>query len=139
LADNYFRFWCRFVSIILREGTLPGFEKEYQTYMGYVFEEFWRRTLPRFVDVERVGSWWHKEDEVDVVGIKGKEVYALEVKWASLREREAKRFTGRLWRKVNREPFEGYNVGLGVIAKQVEEKELLREEGYLLFDLKDLP
>lgn len=142
LADNYFNFWFRFVypnrSLILREGRLPEFEKKYQTYMGHVFEEFWKRTLPRFVDVERVGKWWHKKDEIDVVGVKGNTVYALEVKWRNLSERDAKRVLAELQKKIDREPFTKYDVVIGILAKRAEGKENLREEGYVVLDLEEL-
>jgi AAA+ ATPase superfamily predicted ATPase len=142
ISDNYFRFWFRFIypnrSTILQNGALPGFDEMYQTYMGQVFEEFWKRSVPRFIELEKVGKWWHKKEEVDVVGVKGKTVYALEVKWADLKERDAKRVLGRLEKKINREPFAKYDVMVGVLAKRVERKEDLREEGYVVLDLGDL-
>lgn len=142
ISDNYFRFWFRFIypnrSTILQNGALPGFDKKYQTYMGQVFEEFWKRMIPRFIELEKVGKWWHKKDEVDVVGVKGKTVYALEVKWADLKERDAKRVLGKLEEKVSREPFAKYNVRVGILAKHVEGKDDLREKGYAVLDLEDL-
>ncbi len=144
ISDNYFKFWFRFVypnrSIILREGRLPRFEEEYNTYMGDVFERFWMKILPDMLPgIQHVGKWWHKGEEIDIVATaeEGK-VYALEVKWKDLTEGDARRLIAELDKKVEREPFRKYNVTEGILAKRIEGKEDLREKGFVVFDLNDL-
>ena len=88
LADNFFRFWYRFVPgnmVAISAGTM---EDMYDTviksylpdYMGLVFEDMCRQYLTFYADnlpipIGQIGEWWgghpqlKKEVQLDVVGL----------------------------------------------------------------------
>jgi hypothetical protein len=95
LEDNYFRFWLKFVYPYKEEieedvdsaGTI--LERELPQYMGPVFEDFCRKSM-RGLDLPvlhfpgtKIGKWWYKEDEIDIVAINDKdgEILFAECKW----------------------------------------------------------
>ncbi|AAL80756.1 hypothetical protein PFDSM3638_03155 [Pyrococcus furiosus DSM 3638] len=81
----------------------------------------------------KIGRWWHKEEEIDIVALNEKEKKSLliEIKWKELKEREIKGILNDL-------ELEGWDKIYGVIAKKVQKKENLWERGFLIWDLEDL-
>lgn len=100
ITDPFLRFWFRYVhpnrgsleiglvDAVLQQRIQPTFEQ----YMGYAFEEAAREhvayldqqnTLPLLP--ERVGSWWDRQAEVDVVAVSDTEKALLvgECKWSN--------------------------------------------------------
>jgi hypothetical protein len=61
----------------------------------------------------------------------------VEVKWAELRYKEAKRLLTNLAVKAQ-QVREAEECVLGVMAKRVEDKEQIRKEGFLVLDLQDI-
>ncbi|BAD86066.1 archaeal ATPase, fused to C-terminal DUF234 domain [Thermococcus kodakarensis KOD1] len=150
LSDLYFNFWFRFIypnrSQLLDFGYIENFEEEYNRYLGFVFEkvsaDFLREMnkagrLPfRFT---KIGKWWRKGEEIDLVALNEREKKALfvEVKWKDLSEREVRGILKDLERKVELVSLEGWEKHYGLIAKSVEGKEGLREDCWLVWDLGD--
>ncbi|MBP1910983.1 AAA+ ATPase superfamily predicted ATPase [Thermococcus stetteri] len=150
LSDLYFNFWFRFVypnrSQLLDFGYIENFEEEYNHYLGFVFEkactDFLREMnkagkLPfRFT---KIGRWWRKGEEIDLVALNESERKALfvEVKWKELGEKEARRILKDLEGKAELVGLNGWEKGYGLIAKNVEGKEKLREEDLSAWDLGD--
>ena len=154
LLDNFFNFWFRFIyqnSRLLEINPERAFElimKDMNSYFGKAFEkqaaEFLiemnkKGSLPfEFMDI---GRWWHKTEEIDIITLnkEKKEISFLECKWSSLGTKEAEIILAELKRKgalvkwYNSSRKERY----GIIAKEIEDKEKLREMGYLVFDLRD--
>ncbi|WP_457751852.1 ATP-binding protein [Thermococcus sp.] len=150
VKDFYYRFWLRFVypyrdDIEIGAIHFEDFQIDFNRYLGEVFEsvakEFLIRTnkagkLPfRFT---KIGRWWSKGEEIDLVAINSLEGTSalLEVKWKELKVKDAKRVLRSLRAKEKMLNLRG-NKCYGIIAKKVENKEELREEGYLAFDLDD--
>ena len=86
---------------------------------------------------ERVGRWWHRGEEIDVVAYDRQNVALFEVKWKNLRQGDAKRVLKALEKKAELLPLRG-NYRFGVIARKLEDKDGLRKEGFLAFDLEDI-
>lgn len=153
IDDNYFNFWFRFVSPFqaeiesgMQEIAVENFKNNFNSYVGIVFEKivqqllYKKRILP--FNITKIGKWWYKDREIDLVAVneKDKQAAFLEVKWSRLREEEVLKIIDwikkvckeiRWFRDKRTEHF-------GVIAKEIENKEKLRKEGYIVFDLKDL-
>jgi AAA+ ATPase superfamily predicted ATPase len=99
IADNFFRFWFRFVEPNQdhlefgdAQRVVAAIFAEMDEFMGSAFEELcrdWVRlasaagTLP--TRVGRVGSWWDPSHDVDVVGLDAERRVALtgECKWTA--------------------------------------------------------
>lgn len=78
LNEPLFRFWFRYVygrSETLTQLGTDAFEEvvepTFSEYMGPVFETVCQNVLPTLVPktYHRIGSWWHREHELDVVGL----------------------------------------------------------------------
>jgi len=91
LSDNFLKFWFRFIQpnmsyIEMKVFGAKDIKKNYNQYLGSVFEEIGREYLLKKIrkgEVEKmkVGRWWHKDKEIDVVGI-GKNLAIFgEAKW----------------------------------------------------------
>jgi len=113
IADNYFAFWFRYV-LPNKSYLEAGFAKEvwkrsaedFNLYLGSVFERlvrnpevFLKLTGFRFT---KLGRWWRKGEEVDLIALNEREKKALfvEVKWKDLSEREARGILKDLERKA---------------------------------------
>ncbi len=103
IKDNFTRFWFRYIYPFLSEieqgiYSVDYIKRTYDTYLGRVFEKIAleyvtdlmrRGELPR---VERLGRWWYKDKEIDVVGLSGRRLGVfVEVKWGDLGEQDLNR------------------------------------------------
>ncbi|ALM74259.1 ATP-binding protein [Thermococcus barophilus] len=88
---------------------------------------------------EKIGRWWRKDEEIDLVALSEREKKALfvEVKWKDLKEREARGVLKALERKSELVGLENWERFYGIVAKSIEKKEKLMVEGFLLWDLAD--
>ncbi len=92
VRDNYFKFWLRFIysyKTEIEENSrehIAFIAKEYNTYMGSVFEEFCRKAITEtsLIPYTSIGRWWHKEREIDVAALYDKNniLYLGECKWS---------------------------------------------------------
>lgn len=148
-SDNYFRFWFRFVypnKTLIEKSSQKAFEimrENYHEYLGFVFEEAAGELLwkTRPFNFTRLGRWWHKEREIDLVALneESKEITFFECKWKDLKEGKARKILGELkeksesvdWQRGKRKEH------FGLIAKHIEDKDGLRADGHFAFDLKD--
>lgn len=146
IKDQIFDFWFNFVSrnreAIERENFRPNpealtmyFAKKFETF---VKNEFIPLGLPL---AQRTGRWWHKEEEIDVLALNESEneITFIECKWRNLTRTQARKFLKDLKRKATlvRWKNEVRNETFGLVVKEIEGKENLRENGDLIFDLKD--
>ena len=144
-ADNYFRFWFRFVypnrERIERElygDVLDEVKANLDHHMGRTFERAVADFLWRKFAFERGGRWWRKVEEIDFVGLKNGRAYFFEAKWSELRKRDTERIFAELERKSSLVKLKAEEIRLGLVARRVENAEKLREEGFIVFELNDL-
>ncbi len=125
VRDNYFKFWLRFIysyKTEIEENSrehIAFIAKEYNTYMGSVFEEFCRKAITEtsLIPYTSIGRWWHKEREIDVAALYDKNniLYLGECKWSD--NVDALKITRELHEK----------------AEHVKWKNKARTETYLVF------
>ncbi|MCX5830018.1 MAG: ATP-binding protein [Deltaproteobacteria bacterium] len=96
LEDHFFRFWFNYVypnrsfieegqsDYVLDRKIMPSLDR----FISWSFEEVCRarvrKGLPQGIQCNRVGRWWSKEGEIDIVGLAEDENAAVfgEVKWS---------------------------------------------------------
>jgi len=151
ITDNFTRFWFRYIFpnlSAIEEGIfdIDLIKKDYDAYLGNVYErvarEFMvdlakRNCLP--IKPQKIGKWWHKGEEIDLVLVNETEKKAIlvEVKWKDLKERDVYRILSELERKAGITPLEGYEVFYCIIGRNVEGKEEISKE-VLVYDLNDI-
>jgi len=122
----------------IREGFAP--------YCGEMFEQLALDLVRRGIlfgsSYSRLGRWWQKETEIDLVGLNEVSGDALfcECKWSALNRRQARGILAALREKASmvRWRNESRNERFALVAKSIEGKEDLREDGYLVCDLEDI-
>ncbi|AAL81004.1 ATP-binding protein [Pyrococcus furiosus DSM 3638] len=150
ITDNYLAFWFRYVlpnksylETGLGKEIWERSKEDFKEYMGGVFERLLRKpevftklTNFRFT---KIGRWWHKGEEIDLVALNEREKKALfiEVKWKDLSEREARGILKDLKRKVKLVGLDEWGKHYGLVAKNVKGKDKIKEEGWLAWDLED--
>ena len=93
LKDNFFDFWFRFVYLYkqqLEEGkagiVLESIRKECNYYLSRKFEFFIAEVIYQLniMDISRLGRWWHRDKEIDLVALneKTRECLFCECKWS---------------------------------------------------------
>ena len=151
LKDNFLRFWFRFIYpnlTFIEEGIFSAGEikKEYNQYLGYVFEKISmdfliekRKYLP--FEFIKIGKQWGKEKrisyEIDIVATGKNEIGFFECKWKELKNKEAENILVKLKEKTEAIKKNFKKKFWGLIAKRIENKKMLRKKGSLVFDLED--
>lgn len=96
VRDHFFRFWFRFVhpnrSLVERGGSQVALDllvaPQLESFTGPAFEQICQQYLWRlglsgqlpFVPL-RIGSWWHKSEEVDLICLGQEAALLVECKW----------------------------------------------------------
>ncbi|WP_457752127.1 ATP-binding protein [Thermococcus sp.] len=151
ITDKLFNFWFRFVyprrseiemGFDVVEDIRPGFNG----YLGGVFEDVARQFLVRLningslpLRFTKIGRWWRKGEEIDLIALNEREKRALfvEVKWKNLSGREARGILRDLERKAELVGLDDWEKHYGLVAKDVKGKETLNSERFSVWDLKD--
>ncbi len=94
IRDNYTKFWFRFVSRYYSEieegfveNAVENFRSSFNSYLGLVFEDLIYRLLKegklRIIEFTKIGKWWHRDKEIDIVALndRSKEALFVECKW----------------------------------------------------------
>jgi len=150
ISDNFLKFWFRYIYpnvSAIEEGifNIDLIKRDYNKYLGGVFEHVAKQFLIRDKDgifnFTRVGKWWHREREIDVVAMNelNCEILFLECKWQDLKHGEAGKILAELkdksryvqWNNDARKEY------YGILGRKIENKEELRSRGFLVFDLED--
>lgn len=152
IADNYLSFYFRFIERYRGEIELESldfwdeFMADYNRYLGPIFEGIAKQFLIRMNGAEklpfrftRIGRWWHRNEEIDLLALNEREKKALfvEVKWKNLGKGEARRILNDLMRKDSLVGLTDWEKSHGIIARDVKGKEELIEDGWIVFDLRD--
>ena len=149
IDDNYFRFWLNYVYPYKEEleekptTILRLIKNDYQRYMGPIFEEIAIHLIRELTknDFIKVGRWWYKNNEIDIVALndKKKKIAFFECKWKNLTYNQSIKILEELKEKANyvnwykKERKEQY----GIVARKIENKENLREKGFIIYDSYD--
>lgn len=141
MADQYFKFWARYVYpnrdfIELGNFSFGDVRDDFErSFLPRAFEELARQSVPRLqregaLPAGRSGRWWQKGSEIDIVVASSPPVL-LEVKWRDMSRQEALDVAASARAKWQGESR------CGVVARSLEDKASLRER-FCAFDLEDL-
>ena len=94
IKDLYFRFWFRYIfpyqgelEMGRPENILSRIQREWNEYMGFVFEEVCRQLVYYYspFSIQRSGNYWEKELEIDLMALNetSKEILFGECKWSN--------------------------------------------------------
>jgi len=98
INDNFIRFWFRYVfpnKSYLEDGkeriVIKQIRQDFATFVSPVFEDISiqfvkrKRNTSKALSFDRIGSWWSKTEEIDIVALNKKErsAFFAEVKWTS--------------------------------------------------------
>ena len=145
ITDNFITFWFRYIhpnlsAIEERIFNVDEIREDYPNYLGWVFEKVARQFLVELNKLgklpfkfTRIGKWWYRDKEIDIVAFNEKEKKALfiEVKWSKLDSRDVNRLISKLEQTAKYTKLDDYEKYYGVIAREVEVKE------EYTWDLKD--
>lgn len=164
LSDNFMKFWYTYVFPtrsmleINRGAIISQISSSYDHYLGHVFEEITKQHL---IDLnaagktpfvfERIGRQWGKVPgkpknenayEIDLVAMNegSKEILFVECKWQTLSGKNSRKVLRDL---KDRSKFVQWHIGerkeyFAVVAKKIENKAELKENGAIAFDLEDI-
>ncbi len=95
ITDNFFRFWFYYIfpyKSNLEMGNIDevmkAIEESFMNIEAVIYEQICQELLwqlkTKIFPFERIGRWWEKEHEIDLVGIndRSKEIVFGEVKWS---------------------------------------------------------
>jgi len=154
IHEPFFNFWFRFIysnridlEANRQNEVLAIIKKDFPAYCGLMFEVLvteliMGKQILRDHPFTKIGRWWHKDKEIDVVALNydTKEILFVECKWSILSSSNASEILEKLKEKSK---YVEWNNGrrkeyFGIIAKKIEGKEKLRKGGYYVFDPDDL-
>ena len=154
IADNYFRFWLRFIhpfkdEIEIGNYRFESFENKFNRYLGEIFEDISKQFLIQLNKNKKlpftplkIGRWWYKDKEIDIIALndKSRSIAFFECKWSHLRENECRSILEELKEKSRHVKwFEKERKNhFGIIAKEIKGKNRLRRDGFLVYDLEDM-
>jgi AAA+ ATPase superfamily predicted ATPase len=152
IPDPFFAFWFRYVrpnmaylEAGLEREVWASVSGDFDAYLGAVFEVVARELL---VDLARggelgfkpdkVGRWWSRGEEVDLVLYSSTEDKALcfEVKWSDLTQSEAERELRKLIEKAR--DIAAGEKAYGLVARRLQGKEALRSKCFYAYDAEDM-
>jgi AAA+ ATPase superfamily predicted ATPase len=149
IEDQFVAFWFRYIYPNLsgiEEGlySADDVKRNYQQYMGTVYEKLCKQVLIELIrhgqlSYDRIGKWWHKDSEIDIVALNAKEneILFAECKWQDgvipgqiLAQLKKKTGSVRWSDGSRREKY--------IIFAKTFKKKKLDVENVLLFDLKGI-
>ncbi|MEW6528980.1 MAG: ATP-binding protein [Candidatus Micrarchaeota archaeon] len=149
IKDQFIAFWFKYIYPNLssiEEGIyrVSNIKDIYSVYTGFVFEKICKQFIIRQIkkgkwSYVKIGKWWYKDNEIDIVAIdeKKSEVLFAECKWQDnvdaniVLEKLTEKIQCIQWRKRKRK--EKYVI----FAKSFIRKKKMGSD-VLLYDLKDL-
>jgi len=154
ISDNFFLFWFKYIfpnksdiEVDNIEYVKKRIKNELNQYIGGAFEGICKEFLISMNNTqqlplifEKIGRWWCKESEIDIVctAKSDKQILFCEVKWKD--NVDAGKILSALKEKskevdwFNKQRKEYYCI----IAKSFKDKKKIKEKDVMLFDLKDL-
>lgn len=150
LSDPFFSFWFRYVypnKTMLEQGFTDKVAEQiasnFDSYAGTRFEDIALQIiLSKAADISftEYGRWWDGDIEIDLAFLRREggrytEGSFFEVKWSTLSARDALNEIRSLERSIERFPVHLKNYRLGIVAREISDLTLVKEGGYLAFDL----
>ena len=147
IKDNFTWFWFRFIfrnktalENLQQRSVLDEIKKDFDREFGLRFELIAKEFL-----AEKFGAdfrkGWHKEIDIDLLSLneKNMELTAFEVKWKNLDFPKSKKILKELENKMQYLPIElkKYKIKTGLIGRNIKDRNKLRKQGFLIFDLMD--
>jgi AAA+ ATPase superfamily predicted ATPase len=86
-----------------------------------------------------MGKWWFKNNEIDLIALDEEKQTAtfIETKWSNLNKKDCQRILQNLKAKAQHFKWDRKTEDYAIIAKKINEKEELRKQAHLIFDLHD--
>jgi AAA+ ATPase superfamily predicted ATPase len=153
IADNYLNFWFKYVfpnktelEAGNSENILNKIKQDYNTYLGHVFEQVATELLTEMKTNHKLpftftsmGKWWFKNNEIDLIALDEEKQTAtfIETKWSNLNKKDCQRILQNLKAKAQHFKWDRKTEDYAIIAKKINEKEELRKQAHLIFDLHD--
>jgi hypothetical protein len=153
IADNYLNFWFKYVfpnKTELETGNtqniLTKVKQDYNTYLGYAFEQAATELLTEMKTQGKlpftftaIGKWWYKDNEIDLIALDEEKQTAtfLETKWSILNKKDCESILQTLKAKTQYFRWDRKKENYGIVAKKINEKNHLTDQGYVAFDLMD--
>ena len=125
---------------------LEKLKKNLNSVYGRSFENAAKEFLASRLELKEAKRQWGKIQgakkgentyEIDLIGKNSREIFAFEFKWRELSNKEATCILDGLEGKTRHLIKKMAGLKLGLVAKKIEEKQKLRAEGFLAFDLDD--
>jgi len=135
IDDNLFHFWFEFVyprkHLIEKGEDVTGpVKKDFNRYLGRKYEDVAKEFLEALNRKQRlpfkftkIGRWWHKGDEIDLVAVEEDKGMFFEVKWSELGDDGVKKIIDKLEDKTAR--FDLKEKYFGLITKDAPKRELV--------------
>lgn len=115
--------------------------REWKGFSGQAFEEMIRTLLARNLAerYDEIGSWWNRRgDEIDLLALGPEGSLAVEIKNRDLSLAEARGILAAQEEKLPLVKGLTRPAIIGITARTVEGKEVLRAGGFYVMDLDDL-
>jgi AAA+ ATPase superfamily predicted ATPase len=89
---------------------------------------------------DKVGRWWHKDKEIDIVCLDTKKKCAILLETKYTKIKTPNKILKNLENTAEYTPWykAGWKMKYGVIARTVENKEKMSEKGYLVYDMENI-
>lgn len=155
LTDPYLSFWFRFVypemnAIESRQTSqvLERIKNNFSRYSGPLFELLTEHLIREgiilsHVPKTQIGRWWHNEIEIDLVGMNESDntLLCIECKWSDLSRTDARSILQDLERKSSHVRWKNdeRKTLFALVGRSISGKDDLRDMGYLVYDLADIP
>ena len=113
------------------------------SYIGKIFENICKQFLikKKIISSSKIGKWWYKDKEIDIVGLNENKKIAwfFECKWSKLSYNQSLQLIKKLKEKAELVQWlnDGRREYYGLVARKIENKKSLRDEGFLIYDLDD--
>jgi AAA+ ATPase superfamily predicted ATPase len=150
LADNLFDFWFKFVYPEMEDiekgkgdAIIENIKPQFNRYVGKHFENIAQEILEMLNEkgllpfkFTKIGKWWHKEQEIDIVAYneKSKQTIFCECKWSD--KVNAREVLEHLKEKASLVPIERQGEYYIIFAKGFRKQ--ITEDNVILYNLKDL-
>lgn len=149
IRDNFFRFWFRFVSSYFADienwnakAAVQEFNVNFNSYLSPVFEDVCKQFVRNRNDFQKIGRWWYKDVEIDIVALNEKDSSILfgECKWSKnkigtkvLSSLESKKEKVQWKNKTRKERFvlfskTGFRKSLVDLAEERKDLELVKPQ-----------
>lgn len=148
--EFWFRYLHRYWSLVelgLTEQLTKMIMDDINNFFATRFEFFAREFLVELskkgelpFEIWKIGRWWRKKYEIDIVAIgpKNKAYLAIACRWGKLTLRKALTEIEKTKQHAAYMKISGQKAYYGIIAKEIQKKETLRELGYLVWDIRDI-